>query len=393
MGLEKLKTSAKRRRIQLKIILSITAVCLLIDLICWLSDGGGLIKKAAKFHMTKIFPVITAPFAKLTSAIPFSLGEVLIIIALVGVPLSLILLIILMIAKRKNKDARRTIKRVYGYTFAWIFVYILLTETLNCFILYQTPSFAKMYDYPNEKYTPSQLEQLADFLIGKTNEYSEKVKRDKDGKFVLTADLDETAEQAMLALSDEYPQLEGFYAKPKAVKNSFFMSQQNLMGIYFPFTMEANYNDEMYPLNLPDTVCHELAHTKGFIREDEANFVGFLACDASENYDYKYSGYLRALKYVIGECEENCPEETTARLYGELSDGVITDWNANYDYWKSVEESDEGILDSETVAEVSDKAMEASLKLNGVEDGKKSYGRMVDLLLDWYFMNLEEVDE
>jgi hypothetical protein len=29
--------------------------------------------------------------------------------------------------------------------------------------------------------------------------------------------------------------------------------------------------------------------------------------------------------------------------------------------------------------------MEASLKLNGVEDGKKSYGRMVDLLLDWYY--------
>lgn len=36
--------------------------------------------------------------------------------------------------------------------------------------------------------------------------------------------------------------------------------------------------------------------------------------------------------------------------------------------------------------------METSLKLNGVEDGKRSYGRMVDLLLDWYFMQQEEAE-
>ena len=52
-----------------------------------------------------------------------------------------------------------------------------------------------------------------------------------------------------------------------------------------------------------------------------------------------------------------------------------------------MQESDRGIISSKTVAEVSDKAMEASLRLNGVEDGKKSYGRMVDLLLNYYFMN------
>ena len=56
---------------------------------------------------------------------------------------------------------------------------------------------------------------------------------------------------------------------------------------------------------------------------------------------------------------------------------------------QEVQESDKGLIDSKTVAEVSDKAMETSLKLNGVEDGKRSYGRMVDLLLDWYFMQQE----
>ena len=45
----------------------------------------------------------------------------------------------------------------------------------------------------------------------------------------------------------------------------------DLMGIYFPFSMEANYNQDMYKAKLPDTICHELAHTKGYIQEDEAN--------------------------------------------------------------------------------------------------------------------------
>lgn len=374
-----MKESAGRRKIQRTVIISLTAVCVLLNVLAWNSE------KFSRFYMQRVFPKITAPFARLTSGLPFSLGEVLIVIALIGVPLSVIAFIVLMIVKRKNRDAKRTIRRVYGYTYAWIFVYILLTETLNCFVLYHSPTFAELYGYPQDKYTAGQLEQLADRLIAETNALSEQVKRDEKGQFVLTADLDETAEKAMLSLAEDYPQLDGFYASPKAVKNSFFMSQQYLMGIYFPFTMEANYNDEMYSLNMPDTVCHELAHTKGFIREDEANFIGFLACHGSDNAEYRYSGYIRALKYVMSECEENCTEETVSRLYNALSDGVRADWNGNVDYWQEVQESDEGLIDSETVAEVSDKAMETSLKLNGVEDGKKSYGRMVDLLLDWYF--------
>ncbi len=384
MTLEKIKSSNKHRKIQRNIIIGLILFCGLLNLLAWLSESF------AGWYRENIFPVITTPFAFLTEKLPFSLGEILIIIALIGVPLSIIVFAVLMIVKRKSKDAKRTIRHVYIYAYAWIIVYILLTETLNCFVLYHTPSFAEMYDYPGETYTPSQLEQLADFLIEQTNAFSEQVERDDEEKFVLTADLDETAKEAMLNLAEEYPQLDGYYTTPKSVINSFFMSQQYLMGIYFPFTMEANYNDQMYSLNMPDTVCHELAHTKGFIREDEANFIGFLACYESDNTEYNYSGSLRALKYVLSKCEDNCSDETVSRLYNELSDGVRTDWNGNVAYWQEVQESDEGIIDSETVAKASDKAMEASLKLNGVEDGKKSYGRMVDLLLDWYFMNLED---
>lgn len=353
-------------------------VCIILNVTAWISTAF------CDWYREYIFPIWTETYGRLTSLLPISFGELLIWTAVIGVPLSLILLIVLLIIK---KGRRRKLGKIYALTYLWIIAFIAVTETLNCFILYHCSTFAETYGIPQEQYTTAQLEELCGYLTARTNELSVQVQRDESGRFILTADLDDTAKSAMKKLGKDYPQLSGFYVTPKPVMYSYFMSQQYLMGIYFPFTMEANYNDEMYPSNLPDTICHELAHTKGFILEDEASFIAFLACDASDNTEYRYSGYLNALKYVIGQVMDNCSAETVSQIYSRLDAGVIADMNGNSDYWQSVQESDKGLLPSKTVAKVSDKAMEASLKLNGVEDGKRSYGRMVDLLLNYYFMN------
>ncbi len=353
-------------------------LCIILNVTAWISTTF------CDWYRAYIFPVWTNTYGRLTSIFPFSFGEILIWTAVIGIPISLILLIVLLIIK---KGKRRKIGRIYAFTYLWIIAFIAVTETLNCFILYHCSTFAQTYDIPQEQYTSAQLVELCDYLTEQTNELSAQVQRDGNGSFILTADLEETAKSAMKKLGEDYPQLSGYYVTPKPVMYSYFMSQQYLMGIYFPFTMEANYNDEMYSSNLPDTVCHELAHTKGFILEDEASFIAFLACSGSDNTEYRYSGYLNALKYVLSQIRDNCDDETVSQAYAKLDAGVVADINGNSGYWQSVQESDRGLISSKTVAEVSDKAMEASLRLNGVEDGKKSYGRMVDLLLNYYFMN------
>lgn len=343
-------------------------------------------RDTAKLYMQHIFPLITTPFAWLTDKIPISFGEVLIILALILIPVSIITVIVVSVLKKPSSDTKKKVRRFFGYFWAWVVTFVLFTETFNCYVLYNAPTFTEVFtEYPGDTYSAAELEQLADYLVRETNTLSAEVKRDSKGKFVLTADLNETAKTAMKRLSKDIPQLKGYYTTPKKIKNSFFMSQTNLMGIYFPFTMEANYNTDMEALNLPETICHELSHTKGFIREDEANFIGFLACYNSDNTDYRYSGSIRALRYVLSKCKENCSKDTVNRLYGSLAEGVRTDIDANNEYWESVKKSDKGVFNSEKVAEVSDKAVEASMKFGGVEDGKKSYGRMVDLLLDWYY--------
>lgn len=378
--------SKKRGLIGLKknsiALIAVFGACLLLNIIVRLSTPF------ADFYLDHIFPIWNNTFGRLLSWLPFSVGEILIIIAVAGLPISLIVYIVLMCIK---KGKRKRVSHIYFKTLAWCVAYVLVTETLNCFIMYQCSTFASKNGISEETYTTSQLLDVYEKLIEQTNEASSQIQRDENGKFILTADLDKTAAATMENISGDYPILKGFYTKPKPVINSYFMSQQYLMGVYFPFTLEANYNKLMYDSNKPETVVHELAHTQGIILEDEANFVSFLACSQSENAEYRYSGYLSALKYVRTRAFDAVQDKDPAlrerldEMETHIDYGIWVDMFENQAYWQDVQEDEEAIIPSSTVNELADAAMNGSLKFNGVADGKDSYGRMVDLLLNYYY--------
>lgn len=362
-------------------LVGVYIVCLLLNAAARLSSGF------ADIYLRYVFPVWNNTFGRLLSWVPFSVGEVLIIIAVAGLPLSLIAYAVLMAVK---KGRRKRVTAVYCKILAWCIAYVLATETLNCFVLYQCSSFASKNGISEDTYTASQLLDLYERLIDETNSASAQIQRDEEYRFQLTADLDVTAKAALKGIASDYPVLKGFYTTPKKVLNSYFMSQQYLMGIYFPFTLEANYNRLMYDSNKPVTVVHELVHTQGIMLEDEASFVAFLACVKSDDPQYRYSGSLSALKYVRSKAHDAVSDKDQAlkdrldRLEERIDYGIWVDMAGNQEYWRSVQEDDSSVLPASTVNEVADAAMEASLKFNGVEDGKESYGRMVDLLLNYY---------
>ena len=62
-------------------------------------------------------------------------------------------------------------------------------------------------------------------------------------------------------------------------------------------------------------------------------------------------------------------------LNGKLSDAVMRDLIYKNEFWQKYEGQ---------VSKVSSKINDSYLKSNGVSDGEKSYGRMVDLLLNYY---------
>ncbi len=335
----------------------------------------------ADFYTEKIFPFIATSFSFISGLFPFSVGEILIIagilLVIVGIPVTVILLIFGKIFRKKTVS-------VACFVYLFVFTFVLTTETMNCFIMYQCRPFSEKY-LSHSEHTESQITELYSALIEKANTLAEEVPRDNMNRFEFTGDVNQEARSAMKKAGETFPQLKGYYPKAKPIQFSYFMSQSHLSGIYFPFSLEANYNDDMCRTNLPETVCHEFSHLKGFIQEDEANFISFFATThCSDDLSFQYSGYLSALEYVHNEIY-NQNISGAFYLTDSISNNVRRDWFRFMpdNYWE--ENKKKEVIPTETVSTVSTNAIDTNIKANGREDGIKSYSLVVELLLDFYF--------
>ncbi|MEY8337703.1 DUF3810 domain-containing protein [Lachnospiraceae bacterium 62-35] len=246
---------------------------------------------------------------------------------------------------------------------------LLFSYTACCGVNYHRQPFSVYARIKRRESSVEELKDLCRYLTEQVNLCSEMA-----GKRISIEEYNRFGVEAMRKLGTEYLVLGGFYPKPKALKHSWILSVQQLAGIYSPFTIEANYNQDMIAYNIPHTICHELSHLKGFMREDEANFIGYLACLGSDQAEFSYSGYLMGWIYA-GNALAAEDLDAYIELYGKLDEKVKKDLRDNNRFWDKYEGK---------VAEAADKVNDTYLKLNGQEDGVKSYGRVVDLMLAHY---------
>lgn len=251
--------------------------------------------------------------------------------------------------------------------------------------MYHASAVEEQYFDRNADYGEKELITAYTKVVAKANELSGQVQRSADGSAVFdgsTKELYAACIRAMQAQGNRYPYLRGYYPDPKPVRASHFMSQQHLLGIYFPFTMEANYNTVMYPVNLPATICHEYSHLKGIIQEDEANFFGFVACIEAEDVYLQYSGYLSVLGYLAGQVRKSVPDEIRKELASANEQVLKDDVFLTEAQWQQVEKK--AVLSTETVNQATNVFLEKNLTMNGVKDGMESYRRVVRLVIQYY---------
>ena len=349
-----------------------TVLLLIINAIAWFSAP------LMDFYHSYIFHPAAELMSHITGHIPAPVGEIMIIIGILLVTAAPFVFIIS--AVRKDKKALRAAGTVY----AWVLIFILFTETLNCFILYHTTPLtdrlaAVSYSHSPDDFSSDEVVLLCAEMIDSANKLSLTVERDEDGKVLLPDDMSAVARDSFEKLK-LFPELRGYSPQPKKISFSVLMTQLDLQGIYFPFSLEGNYNAELSPARVPNTVIHELCHVKGFIREDEATFLSTLACLESDIPEIRYSGYITAMNYLFAEAVRSAPEEDVYALRCMLTAQVAEDnVFVSPEFQKVVEET--AVLPTETVSEVSETARDTTLKVNGIEDGDKSYDRMVTLLL------------
>lgn len=354
------------------------------------------------WYIANVFPIWVNTYGRLTGMFPFSVGEWLIAAGLV---ITLIAFVsgIALIFCRRSKAGKVFSKICQGYV--WIVAVVCLVMTLNCMILYHASSFSEQYFQQDDgEYTATELMTLYLQVVTECNALCEEILRDENGKVIYTGMMDDllgaSEKEIQMAMADEarlvmrklgedYPQLDGWYPRPKAMFFSDFMCQQHMKGYYFPFSMEANYNDVMHLINFPSTMCHELAHLRGYIFEDEANLIGYLACMESEDAFFRYSGNLSVLTYIcndLNKLKKNNPEQYQLALE-EVSPVAVKKqvWADNIfvtdEEWERINQK--ALLDTDLVDKAADVFVDTNLKINGVSDGKVSYSRVVKLLLQY----------
>ena len=380
MELDMRKLQGMKRRKSHMLYAELAAVVILLNVIAWNSTAfcDGYIKY--------VFPIWVNTYGRLMNLFSFSVGEILLFGAAGLTVLFLVIVLVWIVLAIFRKLPRiQCICRYYKKFYAWLALLVCVIMTLNCTILYHASTFSEKYfGADNGEYTLEDLVKVRNLVVEKCNAFSGQMVRDEKGEIIYEKDIRQEAIKAMQALGETYDQLDGYYPRPKPLATSDFFSQQYMCGYYFPFSMEANYNDVMYIMNKPATMCHELAHLRGYIFEDEANFISYLACIESEDPVIQYSGYLSVLYYLDNDYYKAVGRNWDAYISQPRILEQVDEDNVflTQEEWDRIE--DKAVLDTETVDEVSDAFTETVLKANGVSDGMISYSRVVKLLLQYY---------
>lgn len=324
-------------------------------------------------HARYVYPLFANSLGWLLSLFPFSVLEILIL--LLGAALLFYIVRAIVLAVRKKEERRgRVYRLVLNLLCGASILYFgfVLFMGLN----YYRVSITQYLDLTVQKSSEEELYDLCELLVYDCNFYRKQL-REEEGIAQLESasfyDTANSARKAYAALEEEIPVLQAANVRNKPLLTSKLFSMVLTSGIYIPF--ESGINQDAPAHTIPATMCHELTHFRGFMREDEANFIGYLACMRSEQADFRYSGSLLAFGYAFNALYDE-DVELARKIAEQCDEGMLRDLQWESDYWDQYRHT----VISDTSSEIYDQYLQS----NNQPSGLKSYGEMVDLLLAYY---------
>ena len=349
-------------------------------LLRWLFSCGAVLvlfcllrasRAAASFWVERI----SLPFEQLCgracAALPFSVAELLYVLAAVTAVILLVRMARYLVRSRqKGRAACRCA----------LFVLDLLLTVYAAFSLlwgvnYCADDFCDKSGLSPAPVAYEDLLRVTRRFANRLTLASKEVARDESGLF--SADRQEILAYAGTVydcLYDEFPFLDLPDHKPKGIAFSKVMSAMNFTGFYFPFTGESNVNMDSPAMLLASTCAHELAHQRGIASEQQCNFLAVLACTRCDDAAYNYSGWL--LGYIhLSNALYRADREAWQEVRDSLPAEVLADLRSNNAYWSRYRG-----LTARFTQSLNDKM----IKTYGDSLGTQSYGAVVDLLVAYY---------
>lgn len=237
------------------------------------------------------------------------------------------------------------------------------------------------------EYTVSELADATTYYRDMANQLSTQVPRDGNGD-VVSGDFDTVTAAAAdgfenLVYVRNYPIFAGSNTPVKELGWDNLYSSMGITGMTMPLTGEAGVNSQIPAVSLPFTICHEMAHRKCIATEKDANFAGFLACQANSDVLYQYSAYFMAYRYCYNSLV-SVGTTASAASAQEIAAGNSAELQHDIDGYNAFFSSKK----NDTAAKVADTANDTYIKASGDEDGISSYGNVTDLLVSWHYQEI-----
>ena len=347
-----------------KIFFAISGVALILYVIMLLSVGF------SDWFNSNISTYFRFALGILTSILPFSLAEFIILLS------PLILFLVIRYAVRHHCASWRA---VGAFLLALLSVVSLL---LASFVFtfasaYRGRTMDKKMELDTDDITADELYLIATELAKQANGLSDEILYGDDGFSYMPYSLSEMNDKLLDAydkVSEKYSFIPNAPTRIKPVLLSEALSQMHITGVYTFFTGESNLNVIFPDYTLPFTAAHELAHQRGIAREDEANFVAFLVCTASEDDYIRYCGYINMYEYISSSLSK-ADRKLSQSAYSNLSPHIRREYAAYNDFYDRYRDS--------VISEVSGAVNDAYLQSQGTA-GTVSYGMVTKLTVGYF---------
>lgn len=301
--------------------------------------------------------------------IPFSLGDILYFIAGVWILWKITRNFILLFKKKATKKA--ALKKCLKLLVVFAFIYIVF----NIFwgINYDRKGIAYQLDLKQLPYDTSDLKLIQQILLQKVNAAKTVVMKNH-GVFPSTKVLIKRAEKVYDEAQKIYPFLE---YKNLSVKGSFYGIPGDYLGFtgyYNPLTGEAQINTTVPEFMQPYIATHEMAHQLGYAKENEANFVGYLAAVNSQDTLFHYSTYFDLFIYTNREVfyfDSACSRKALQQLIPAVKNDIRDLQKFDLAHQSFLEPAINWIYGN-------------YLKLNNQPKGLHSYNAVVGMLIAYY---------